>query len=198
MHWRLFQVAPVADSKVFVTVRANLSAIEFEGLSFTVLDREMELLYLVMHGGHHAWFRLKWLEDVHRFISQDLVDKGKFTELVGTFRAERMVSLCNALLQRFFPCDPVLPCTSQPSEFAVRYAMDRIAAERERSYHTFPGLIRYFFYIFTSYRGLAYKMKVVRYAVHSVFDKENSRKPFSSRIKDVLLPGRFLKQRYKI
>jgi hypothetical protein len=53
----------------------NLSQLSFAGRTFTVLNPELDLLYLVIHGGLHGFFRLKWLVDIKIFWRKLLLTK---------------------------------------------------------------------------------------------------------------------------
>jgi hypothetical protein len=46
----------------------------WQGRSYQVLNPIDLVLYLSSHGGHHAWFRAKWLGDMARIFADDRVD----------------------------------------------------------------------------------------------------------------------------
>jgi hypothetical protein len=48
-------------------VSENLQEIVFSGRKFTILNRELELLFLLLHGSRHGWERLKWLVDINDY-----------------------------------------------------------------------------------------------------------------------------------
>lgn len=62
LHWRLlddpgqFGAAPPPEAWVAVPIG--------DGLSLHTLARDDLLIYLLGHGAHHGWFRLKWLADI--------------------------------------------------------------------------------------------------------------------------------------
>jgi hypothetical protein len=45
-----------------------IQRLEVAGSAVSVLSDEKWLLYLMLHGARHAWFRLRWLVDIARFI----------------------------------------------------------------------------------------------------------------------------------
>ena len=59
LHWRLFATPSVSDKQLLDIVGSNLTEILISGRSFKVLSNELELLYLIIHGGNHFWKRLK-------------------------------------------------------------------------------------------------------------------------------------------
>ena len=67
IHWRLDchgMDIPLAQAK------NSLIQVQLAGQSINILGKEESLLYLVLHGAVHAWFRLKWLYDVDAMIRQ--------------------------------------------------------------------------------------------------------------------------------
>jgi hypothetical protein len=51
---------------------ASITRIQVAGSSLPVLVDEEWLLYLVLHGASHAWYRLRWVVDIARFIQRDI------------------------------------------------------------------------------------------------------------------------------
>lgn len=71
LHWRLdCQGMDIPLNQI----EHNLTSLKLSGQSIRVLGEEELLLYLVIHGAAHVWFRLKWLLDVDL-----LVRKGQFS-----------------------------------------------------------------------------------------------------------------------
>jgi len=67
IHWRLDchgMDIPLAQAQ------NSLIQLQIAGQSIQILGKEESLLYLVLHGAVHAWFRLKWLYDVDAMIRQ--------------------------------------------------------------------------------------------------------------------------------
>jgi len=199
LHWRLLQIPPVKEELVDRLVQENLKEVVFSGQTFMTLCDELDLLFLIIHGGQHNWFRLKWLEDVRQITRLDKYDPVKFTELVNTCQAQRMVALCRALLQHFYPGEPLLPAFGLPSRFGLRFARSRINAPTERQYDNLQDLIRYAFSLFTNFPGIGYKLRVIRFILYSLREtkKSNSaaQNPFRT---TVFQPLKFLRNRYRL
>lgn len=67
IHWRLDchgMDIPLSQ------VKNSLIQVQIAGQSISILGKEESLLYLVLHGAVHAWFRLKWLYDVDAMVRQ--------------------------------------------------------------------------------------------------------------------------------
>lgn len=153
IHWKLFKFEITNSSTLNDVLKSNVNQIRFNERNFQVFNSELELLYLIIHGGHHAWFRLKWLIDVKDFIEKIPIDVEKFTQLVEKCNASRMVSLCNATLSNYFPECPLLPCkpvrsTKKRLNFTITQIEDEVYynksfLERIKTYwfemHCFPG-----------------------------------------------------------
>ncbi|WP_282122815.1 nucleotidyltransferase family protein [Algibacter mikhailovii] len=160
IHWKLFKLE-ITDSKVLDEVlKSNGIQLRFHERKFQGFNNELELLYLIIHGGLHAWFRLKWLIDVKDFMEKIPIDTKKFTQLVLQCHASRMVSLCNAMLANYFPECPVLPCkpvrnTKKQLEFAISQI------EKEDFYNrSFLEKIKIYWFTMQCFSGFRFKLSV--------------------------------------
>jgi len=63
--------------------QGDLQRLQVAGSALSVLSDEKWLLYLMLHGVKHAWFRLRWLVDIARFIKAGAIDWGSLKVLVG-------------------------------------------------------------------------------------------------------------------
>ena len=70
LHWRNQWETPEATSARW----ARSVAAVWQGRSIHVMNPCDMALYLCSHGGHHAWFRAKWLGDLARAHSLGLLD----------------------------------------------------------------------------------------------------------------------------
>ncbi len=159
IHWRLFKDPAIANKKLTEFIGQDVGQIEFAGQIFNQFTLEFELLHLIIHGGLHAWSRLKWLVDVKEIVSRFYVDKEKFDQLIKLFRAERMAGLCNAMLNHFFPGTILLPVNYKVPGWFFRFSL--LMASRETVAHISPPEIYYKFLWFTiqAFPGFRYKTK---------------------------------------
>ena len=161
IHWKLFK-SEITDSQVLSDVlNSNKDQIQFKDRNFQVFNNELELLYLIIHGGHHAWFRLKWLVDVKDFIEKIPFDSEKFTQLVEQLNAQRMVSLCNQTLSRYFPDCTLLPC--KPVGSTKKRLGFTIAQIEDEGYYnkSFLERVKTYWYEIQCFPGLRFKLSVV-------------------------------------
>jgi len=129
LHWRLFKYRVIPPRVFKALLDEHLEETQLGGQRVLQFSHEMELLYLVIHGGMHAWWRLKWLLDVHALLTRHPLDEEKFRALSRRLKARRLVTLCNALLQEYFPGSKQPPVTGAPNAFMLRYARQRIQDE---------------------------------------------------------------------
>lgn len=108
LHWTLIYRLPLSQQEIKKILQQNLTTITLAGQAFTVLNKELELLYLIIHGARHGWSRLKWLADIHDYPLNE-TDETKFCELVEQFRAERLVTQTNFFLKEQFNDGQKLP-----------------------------------------------------------------------------------------
>ena len=161
IHWKLFKPEITNPDILSKVLSSNKDQIEFNDRKFEVFSNELELLYLIIHGGLHAWVRLKWLIDIKDFIEMVPFDAEKFQQLVLQLNACRMVSLCNTTLEKYFP-----DCSLLPWEF-VRNTTKRgnfaIAQIEDKNYYDKPFLkeIRMDWFRLNSFRGFRYKLSLI-------------------------------------
>jgi len=72
LHWRLFDNSDIDPGPC---VFQELAQVEVSrGVSLPVLRRKYLLSHLIVHGGSHAWCRLKWLSDVAALLADFSAD----------------------------------------------------------------------------------------------------------------------------
>lgn len=191
LHWRLLYYPVLPHEKLDQIVRQNLDTITLHGRSFRVLNPELDLLFLLIHGGMHGWRRLKWLVDVHEIARQKLYEPGAFIRLVKAFRARRLLGLYNEVSKHWLDAWYPLPGSTVTRDFLLKTSLQKINSEHEGEYHSLPGLWRYFRFVLTAFPGLRYKFRILGYAWRSLWI--SGAKPL-----DVVLPGRFLKKRFRV
>lgn len=103
VHWKLFSTKIANPKTVHELIQRNIEPVEFGGQTLNRLSLEFELFYLIVHGGNHAWFRLKWLVDIHEILNRKEIDWERFNRIVSKFNSQRLVDICNALLNEYFP-----------------------------------------------------------------------------------------------
>lgn len=123
VHWKLFSTRITDPQTVNQLFRENIEHTEFGGQSLNRLTLEFELFYLIVHGGNHAWFRLKWLMDINEILNRKEIEWETFKRIVSTCHAYRLVDICNDMLREYFPGGKRLPHgkpdTHNLSDFAV-------------------------------------------------------------------------------
>ncbi|MEE4176198.1 MAG: nucleotidyltransferase family protein, partial [Bacteroides sp.] len=169
LHWRLLYYPVLTHGEMSRIVSKNLDTITLHGRSFQVLNRELDLLFLLIHGGMHGWRRLKWLVDVHEIARQKLFDPQRFILLVETFRAQRLLGLYNEVVKHWFDAWYPLPGPPKTKPFLVKTALEKIASDEEGEWHNLPGLWRYFRFVLTAFPGLCYKCRIISYAWRSLW-----------------------------
>lgn len=125
MHWTLMHTLPISQKKLKKIVQKNQEEIIFAERKFNVLTKELELIYLMIHGARHRWERLKWLVDIQEYPF-DKIDILKFTGLIKLFKAEKIIAQTNLLLFKFF--NKKLPHTtlSKNSNTLTQIALEAI------------------------------------------------------------------------
>ena len=76
LHWKLGYGLPMPTER-------NIKKIEVFGNPIPVLTDDEWLLFLISHGAGHAWFRLRWLVDIAKFMQYDGIDWERIVFIAG-------------------------------------------------------------------------------------------------------------------
>jgi hypothetical protein len=162
VHWVLMHTLPVSEEFVDKILRKNLCEMEFAGQKFTVMNKEMELLFLLIHGSRHGWERLKWLVDIKDYPCKDM-DVPKFYDLVEKFRAGRILGQTNRLLTLYFGTSLPFPGNCRVPENYVRGAVKQIEAEDiSPGSKSFKRMVANFVYLYRMFPGVGYKIEILK------------------------------------
>lgn len=172
LHWKLFDRRFANPETVWKIVEHNKTVSELNGQLYVHLDGEFELLYLVIHGSMHAWFRLKWLVDIQQILNQQEVDKKVFIELVKKLGAERFVSVCNKVLQKFYPDGERLPGNWKPEKRQSRIALAQIQRPDNDPFNTFKNTMELEYYQISLSPRWRYKADIFRLMLFNKKDLE--------------------------
>ena len=144
IHWTLTVDLPIRKEVADKLIKQNLTTINYAGRSFTVLNKEFELTYLMIHGSRHGWSRLKWLVDIKDYPMDDL-DLNKWKTLIKSFHAERVLGQTNHLLNYYFCKKLPLEGSKKLPAFFVRYAEASLEApiDNANSFHILLRGIHY-------------------------------------------------------
>lgn len=156
LHWKLSSVALTNFQKQYE------GSIEFNGIHFNVFNHEFELLYLVVHGGLHAWRRLKWLVDIQQILKNREIDFEKFNRLTGIYNAQNMVALCRYVLDIYFPdVASKLPAYScRP--YQRNFTLEQIHREENFTGNPVREIWRLLRFRMMAFPGMAYKFSVLK------------------------------------
>lgn len=70
LHWRLHP--NILHEPTFLELWSRHETVTIAGVDVPCLETEELFVYLISHGAKHAWFRLRWLYDIHLFLEQPL------------------------------------------------------------------------------------------------------------------------------
>ena len=158
-HWTLMQGLPVSEKRLKTIIARNLTEENISGRKFTLLSKELELLFLLIHGSRHQWSRLKWLIDIKEYPINE-IDEEKFCELAKLFKAGRIIGQANYLLKEFFYCQLPFKGDNHLPEFFICMPLRAIAGEikKEQSIKEHINSLRYHLLMF---RDLYFKCRVI-------------------------------------
>lgn len=159
VHWILMQELPVSLKRQREIIAANLTEIDFAGRKFTVLTKEFELLFLLIHGARHGWSRLKWLIDINEYPMAEM-NYSKFEQLVKQLNAGRIIGQTNYLLGKFFNSSLPLKGDDRLAENFTRYALQSIDGELKVKLST-REMIGNYRYLWLMFPGFYYKFRLV-------------------------------------
>jgi hypothetical protein len=164
IHWRIFIDPIINYDKIKELVKENTCTISFAGREFNQLTIEFELLYLIIHGGLHTWRRLKWLVDIYEIVNRCDIDKEKFNHLVILLNAQRLIGLCNKMLQHFYLETKLLPVDFPVPEWFFNYALRQVLRESETPNFKLKNILKLRWYYIQAFPDWKYKKK--RFLIH--------------------------------
>ena len=144
-----------------------------------MFTKEFEIVYLMLHGANHAWFRLKWLHDIYSYSKEPDVDWNRVIELSRHFGRKSLVYESLYLADKYW----ILPAKAaglyqddpkKLNSFALRYSNQLISEESRKS-----GFFAWFKYAYgftrygtTLFPGLSYKIAFLQILVYSDADMQ--------------------------
>lgn len=180
LHWRFMKRPAVSSARLHELVKENRQQLEFAGRSFQVMSNELELLYLIIHGGTHWWRRLKWLVDIDVFVKTQSVDWSRFTVLANELKAGRMVALANAMLKEYFIetgslpvsvganslkatgyADP-LPIMEPADPFMVSFSNKMIRSEKELTDDFYTRILQSVWFALRAFPDMRHKLRTLQ------------------------------------
>jgi len=163
LHWRLFSTRILDEQSLKKILEKHKDTIELSGRAFQVFSKELELLYLLIHGGGaHSYRRLKWLVDIKDFLEKVTFNEKVFMGLVKQFKAIRLLNLTNALLLHFFPLAKSLPGEKKARKSLVRFCLDQISAEKDEEFRNIPVFLKRLRFTTGVFPGWKYKFSVFK------------------------------------
>lgn len=173
IHTKLFRYRHLPQDELNKIIKSNLTPVELSGRQFTVLNNELELLYLIIHGGLHRFRRLKWLVDIKDFLKSIPFDQKKFETLAHELNANRLVGLCNAVLQRYYSDEDFFKDFPKPKKRILRNVVTALKDKDDQEAGTFKKFISFIAFTLWAQPGWRYKQSVMfkhlylSYAVNS-------------------------------
>jgi hypothetical protein len=162
LHWTLFTGSSENGTSFKQLIDSNNTKTSFQGQQFTVFTIELELLYLIIHGGLHGWEKLKWLVDIKELLLKYEMDETIFQKLAKRLSAFRMVAVCNELLKIFFPDSLLLPSPKTAPKPLVNFALQQIKRENIDDKKSIPEYLKIFRFTLFAFPGLRFKIKTLK------------------------------------
>ncbi|MDD4921037.1 MAG: nucleotidyltransferase family protein [Bacteroidales bacterium] len=162
LHWKLTSNLPISEKKLKELVGSNLTAMNLSGRTFFVLNKEFELLFLMIHGARHKWSRLKWLVDINDYPFNE-INHARFLELTQQLKANRIIGQTNYLLMKYFNNHLHVGNPNKIPAYMLRHAQECIENKLSDDTSTI-ALIRIFIYQILLFPDWCYKLKVINAA----------------------------------
>ena len=159
IHWKLIPNISVSGKIINAIIADNSQDITFSGRKFTVLSKEFELLYLLLHGAKHGWSRLKWLVDIKDYPVME-IDDDKFNLLAHELQAGRIIGQSNFLLEKFFGTHMPFGEEERLPGYLVRFALQCIHGDIKEE-NSIQEIIQFYRYNFFLFPGFRYKCRMI-------------------------------------
>lgn len=161
IHWRLRHRQWLDDNLSDSLVKRNLTEVKYAGRSFRVFNNEMELLYLIIHGGMHQWARLTWICDIREFLKTHKINWEQFNTLSDSFMAGRLTELCDNVLNEHFPDEHLLHSSSPLPAYMSLLSRQRIGAEEYPGHYSLKKSLQNLRFSMIAFPGISYKIRSI-------------------------------------
>ena len=160
IHWKLFSTR-VTDQEILENlIQENVETVEFGGVELNRFSKEFELFYLIVHGGIHAWFRLKWLVDIHEMLDRKTFNWEKFHRIISDCNAQKLVPICNEMLREYFPEANRIPDATPIPKTLVNIALEQCRQPEGDPHITKANTSKLLFYRMNLFPSVKYKTDV--------------------------------------
>jgi hypothetical protein len=173
LHWKLFHREYLERKEEEKLIQENTTLVLISGREFKTLSPELDLVFLVIHGGLHAWARLKWLLDIHEFINRVNFNRDQLLHFVKLFRVENYFALVDALLRHNFQNPKLQEYQVYLKPYTFRYTESRINSGSPNPYDdqkSFWGYYRFLWllspnrkFFFSLFRFSSFKREEVEH-----------------------------------
>ena len=134
IHWRLFARYKFPDMDFAKLYKEHTVPYTLDGYSFRKLSNELELLFLLIHGAKHAWFRIKWLVDVNDYIKNVAVDFDALRDLAAQNGFLNRIDYYNTMAETYIPDACTIPGKRRAiPNYLKRYANNEIRKPQKDS-----------------------------------------------------------------
>ena len=125
IHWRLFTHYRFPDISFPKLYQDHTTPYTMNGRCLRKLSNELELLFLLIHGATHTWYRLKWLVDVNDYIRNVAVDFDVLHDMAANNGFLRMLAYYNAIAKTYIPNACTIPGEKDGIPHYVRRHTDK-------------------------------------------------------------------------
>lgn len=162
IHWKLFEKRFAEPDRIQQLVEKYSSESQLNGQVYKHLAREFELLYLIIHGSMHAWFRLKWLVDIQKALEQNTYDHARFISLVKQTGCGRFVSVCNDVLKELYPDSRLVPGDWLSTKHLSKVAVSQMKRPNNNPFDSIMNTIKLVWYQVNLSPKWRYKKDILR------------------------------------
>jgi hypothetical protein len=194
LHWTLLSNSPISQKKFQKIIAKNTTTTSLGERKFRVLNHELNLAYLIIHGAKHGWQRLKWLVDIKDY-PLDQVNPEQFLLLIKKLNSRKAVSQVGLLLKHYWGIEnPLFPIDAISSNsYLMQYTLNKINSPVEKSIDLRMAL-KDFRYELLIFEGILYKWRVIRLSLFSTADLERISLP-NKMLYYIYRPYSFIKRR---
>lgn len=173
LHWKIFHWEVMKPEKLKLIIQENLTSVQLGGREFKVLSKELELLYLLIHGALHAWTRLKWLLDINEMLKRENIDLDKLEYWGKLFKVQVLIASSNQILQQYFHDSPELPFQEFLDKKTLDCPKERINSEVMMPDMSKAEVIRYFKYKWRIIPRLNFRKSLFKFSYFNKVEVEH-------------------------
>ena len=129
IHWQILELKDLFETNFnYIYQHISINYV-YMNKNFQILNKEYDLIYLLIHGSMHRWQRLKWLVDIKDYMLSTSFDWLEINKLAQKYKASGVIPLYNSIATIYLPDSPTICIDLKIPAFLVKICVTYIESD---------------------------------------------------------------------